>query len=150
MVKSMNSETRLPDNLTTYQLSDLGQLLNLLCLNFLICIMGVIITHTSQDTRILGRKRSLCLLNILETERAWNMFTSMTPISKNEESVLLLAVSTCICTHNDLPIISNKSGLHQYLLPLSAISPSLLALSPQALKMLEYEGVKEWSTEAPK
>ena len=29
MVKSMNSETRLPDNLTTYQLSDLGQLLNL-------------------------------------------------------------------------------------------------------------------------
>ena len=78
------------------------------------------------------------------------MFTSMTPISKNEESILLLAVSTCIFTPNGLPIISNESGLHQYLLSLSAISPSLLALSPQALKMFEYEGVKEGSTEASK
>ena len=58
--------------------------------------------------------------------------------------------STCLCSPNALSIISNKSGLHQYLLPLSAISPPLLALSPQALKMLEYGGVKEGSTEASK
>ena len=105
----------------------LGSYITFLCLNFLICKMGVITTHTSQDTRIPVRKKGLCLLNILETLRtclARLLTWLLSPRMKNPPFG-----SKHLHLHpNALPIIS-KSRLHQYLLPLSAISPSLLALS---------------------
>ena len=81
----------------------LGSYITFLCLNFLICKMGVIITHTSQDTRIPVRKKGLCLLNILETLRTCLAHVCSHDSYLQEWRILLLAVSTCICTPMPFP-----------------------------------------------
>lgn len=131
-----------------------GSYLTSLCLEFLICKMGVLIIHTSQSP---CKKERLTFPKYFQSiqNSAWHVVGiqqhSLSLFqSQRMKSPSPLEVSSCTCACDAIFVISNKSWPHRHLLPLSPVSSSPLVPSPQTLKMYEYGGIREGSTEEAK